>query len=166
MPLPFGFASKRYASFVSERSHEASITHVLAPIGITQLSGRMRAPEGALARQILPFHVLPVAQLVITVFVLSTVLPFLRLNTVAGYATHTANGVGGFAVLERTTPVFTSTSWGFVAFVVVHVAFTVQVLAPLAIVQLGGTVSVPVIGAVPTVIVTDCNGVVCPFPVH
>ena len=32
--------------------------------------------------------------------------------------------------------------------------------------QLGGVVRVPETGAAPTVTVTDCRGVVCPFPVH
>src|SRR3989344_3102217 len=122
-------------------------------------------------RQTLPFQVAVETQEAVTVSVSSTTFPSCKLNTVEGFATPTRSpGANWLGEVDRggcpILPGLPSTSFGLVAFAVVHVAFTVQVLAPLAIVQLGGTVSVPVIGAVPTVIVTDCNGVVCPFPVH
>ena len=96
------------------------------------------------ATQALPLQVVPRAQEAVVVAVSSTTFPSCKLNTVEGFATHTWNpGTDSLATVERAIPVFPSTSFGLVAFDVVHVAFTVQVLAPLAMVQLAGTVSVP-----------------------
>lgn len=48
----------------------------------------LKEPMATFARQILPFQVLPAAQLAVTVCVARTVpLPFVRLNIVWGYAT-------------------------------------------------------------------------------
>lgn len=87
--------------------------------------------------QLLPFHVLPDAQLAVTVLESSVVPPFLKLKTVEGFVTHTVIPEE-FAAVERVPPVFPSTRLGEEALVVLHDAVTVQVLAPPDITQLEG----------------------------
>lgn len=72
--------------------HVKFVEQVLPLIATVQgLGDAEMVPEMVLERHLLlfAFHAVPEAQLAVAVFVSSCVLPFLRLNTVCGYATQT-----------------------------------------------------------------------------
>ena len=128
---------------------------VFPPFAMLEEVG-MNEPMATFARHIpavLP-QVLPEIQLAEAVLVSRVVVPFFKLKTVCGYATQIWRPGDDFeAAEESVTPVLASTSEGFSAFAVVHVAeIVLQVEAPAAMVQLRGVRVRAPVGAAETVI--------------